>query len=141
MGNAIWLFLVTPVWYLSALATLLVPGDRIFGLVALVGLLGLFLGTVLGVKRRQAKLLWFLLSPLLSQVYVALAGLLRGALASDPATLAFWIFMALQLALLSFLLFRFRDARLPGAALSLFGISYALFAAFFAAMSFTDTWL
>ncbi len=141
MGNAIWLFLATPVWYLSALATLLVPGDRIFGLVALVGLLGLVLGTVLGIKRRQAKLLWFLLSPLLSQVYVAFAGLLRGALASDPATLAFWIFMALQLAMLSFLLFRCRDARLPGAALSLFGISYALFAAFFAAMSFTDTWL
>lgn len=141
MGNAVWLFLATPVWYFSALGTLFEPGSRIFGLVTLAGLLGLLLGTVLGIKRRQARLLWFLLSPLLSQVYVAFAGLLRGALAQGPSTLAFWAFMALQLALLSFLLFRFRGARLPGAALSLFGISYGLFAAFVAAMSFTDTWL
>lgn len=141
MGNAVWLFLATPVWYLSALGTLFQPDSLIFGLGTSAGLFGLVLGTVLGIWRRQTGLLWFLLSPGLSQLYVALAGLFRGEVAESAAELVFWIFMAAQISLLSFLIFRLREARLPGAALSVFGISYALFAAFVAAMSFTDVWL
>lgn len=141
MNDAVDLFLQTPGWYLSAWGTLFQGDSLLFGLGTGAGAIGLLLGVALGIRRREARLLWFLLSPTLSQVYLVVAGLFRGQLSGGPLALVFGIFMAAQLVLLSVLLFRLCGARLPGAALSVFGISYALFAAFVAGMSFADDWL
>ena len=141
MGDAIWLTLSLPVWYFSALRDGLRPDAFVLGAVVWPGVAGLLAGLVIGVRRRQAVLLWLLISPLLSQGLVAVAGVFRGQVQAPLLTGVLLSFLAIQLALLAFLNFRFRNMRASAAALSLFGLSYALFAYFVAAMSFSDTWL
>ncbi len=83
----------------------------------------------------------FLLLPVASQVLVVVAGFMRGSLreeANQPILLAF---LLLQIAVAAYFVFRLNGARLSAAALAVFTVSYALFAAFVAAMAFSDTWL
>lgn len=71
-------------------------------------------------------------------------GLLRGALQHDPNHLSGWIlgtFVLLQIAGAVFIVWRPAGARWSAAAIAVFTSAYALFAAFVAAMSFSDDWL
>ena len=89
--------------------------------------------------------LWiFLLLPAASQILVVVAGFKRGAFQHDANQLAPWIigtFMLLQIVGAAYIVWRLKGARGPAAAIAIFTSSYALFAAFVAAMAFSDNWL
>ena len=84
-------------------------------------------------------MLLFALPFLASECFVAFAGWQRGQVPDEG-----WInlgFLAAQLTLVIVLIVYAKGARGPALALSVFSLSYALFAAFVASMSFTDNWL
>lgn len=141
LGNAIWLFLSTPYWFFSFLGVVLKPDAFVFGLISWSGTIGLLAGVLLGIRGRHSRLLWFAISPLLSQLLVVAAGLARGQVPGDPASWINGAFLVMQAGFLAFLVFRFRGLRAPAISLAVFGLSYALFAAFIAGMAFTDDWL
>jgi hypothetical protein len=141
METATILLLTLPKTFFSALAAIHTSGVAVVGLVSWTGTIGLAVGMIEGIRRRQAKLLWLSLSPLLSHVLIASAFLLQGQIHGKLVSWITWPFLAFQMALLSFLVFRFKGARVPAVSLSIFGMTYALFSAFISTMAFTDTWL
>ncbi len=139
MGNAIWLTFALPEWYFSSILAPFSAG--LLTAIPALGIVGLAIGAVWGLMKRRRGLLMFLLLPAASQVLVVVAGFMRGLLrdeASQPFLLAF---LLLQIVVAGFFVFHLNGARLPAAALAVFTVSYALFAAFVAAMAFSDTWL
>ena len=139
MGNAVWLSFALPNWYFSALLAPFSAG--ILTAIPALGIVGLTIGAVWGLMKRRRGLLMFLLLSAASQVLVVVAGFMRGSLrdgADQPILLAF---LLLQIVVAGFFVFRLKGARLPAAALAVFTVSYALFAAFVATMAFRDTWL
>ncbi len=165
MQNALWLSFALPSWYFSTLLALFNPGTAIISAVVWIGTLCLVAAVVLGIRRRLPVLFWFGLSPLMSQILVAVAGLYRGQVPDPQATWILLGFLTLQGVFLSGLLMgivftqvRARQspeapvsptnrpapaggALLPAALLDIFCITYALFAAFIAGMAFQDVWL
>ena len=89
--------------------------------------------------------LWiFLLLPAASQTLVVVAGFLRGTLRHDPHHVTRWVirtFMLLQIVGAAYIVWWSEGARWPAAAIAIFTSSYAFFAAFVAAMAFSDTWV
>ena len=142
MGNALWLFLAVPSWYFAAVKSPLSAGP--LTAIPFLGILCLAIGVVWGAVKRNRSLFIFLVPLAASQILVIVAGFLRGALRPDPNHIISWIlgtFILLQIVWSAFIVFRLRGARWPGAALAIFNSSYALFAAFVAAMAFSDDWL
>lgn len=139
MGSAIWLFLALPGWYFS---TILAPfSAEILTAVPAIGIVSLAIGAVWGLIKRRRGLLIFLLLPAAGQVLVVAAGFMRGSLREEVAQPILLAFLLLQIAVAGYLVFRLKGARLPAAALTVFTVSYAFFAAFVASMAFNDTWL
>lgn len=138
MGNALWLSLALPQWYFSSL--LMPLGAGALTLVPAIGGGALIVGILLGIRTRARPLLLFGVLALLSHVFVALAGLLRGTMRGTDSS-AIMIFALLQLAAATYLVYRADKARLPAILLAIFTVSYALFATFIAGMSLSDTWL
>jgi len=132
------LFLATPQWYFDAAFGADVLLFRIFfG----VGTLALVVGVVWGMLRREPRLFLFLIPLLLSQFLVAVAGGFerQGAVAwVDPLL---FLFLASQMLLCLYLIYRLEEVRRAATALSLFSITYAVHAAFVAGMSLTGDWL
>jgi len=141
MDNAVWLFLAVPAWYSSAIISPFGAGPLTE--IPALGIASLAVGIVLGILSRKTSLLIFLLLPAASQILVVVAGFLRGAFRSDGNQLSFWLsaFVLLQIACAAYLVWRLRGARRPATALAVFTSSYAFFAAFVAAMAFSDNWL
>lgn len=139
MGNAIWLLLAVPKWYLSTVLAPLSAG--LLTLVPAAGTFCLLFGVVGGVMKKSGGLLFFLLSFLFSEIFVAVAGVFRGHVpngVAGPATMAFLI---TQVTFCAYILYRMRNTAASTVALAIFSTSYALFSAFVGAMSFSDTWL
>jgi hypothetical protein len=142
MGNALWLFWAVPSWYFATIVSPFSTG--VLSAIPSLGILSLAIGIVVGFARRETRLLVFLLLPATTQILVAVAGLSRGALQRDPNHLSGWIlgtFMLLQIAGAVCMVWRLGGARWPAAAIAMFTSTYALFAAFVAAMAFSDDWL
>jgi hypothetical protein len=146
VGNAIWLFLAVPAWYCSIIVSSLSAG--LLSAIPALGILSLAIGIVVGIAKRERGLLIFLLLPAASQILVVVAGFMRGAFQPDANQLdqlALWIilaiFMLLQIVGAAYIVWRLKGARGPAVAIAIFTSSYALFAAFVAAMAFSDTWL
>ena len=142
MGNAIWLFLAVPAWYCSTIVSPFSAG--LLSAIPALGILSLTIGVVVGIAKRELGLLIFLLLPAASQILVVVAGFKRGAFQHDANQLALWIigtFMLLQIVGAAYIVWRLKGARGPAAAIAIFTSSYALFAAFVAAMAFSDNWL
>ena len=142
MGNAIWLLRVLPDWFLTTVADPFSAGA--LSLVPAVGTVSLAVGLIIAVIQRHRGLLLFLLPFLFSECLVALAGIMRGQVSSDGATIlqvALLAFLAIQVGICGYLTYRLKGARWAGTALSIFSIAYAAFSMFVATMSFTDTWL
>jgi len=139
MGNAAWLFLALPAWYFS---TILAPFSAgVLTAIPALGILCLAIGVVLGIVKRKTSLMIFLLLPAASQILVVIAGFMRGSLRYDANQPILWTFLLLQIAAAGYIVWRLKGARRPAAALAVFTSSYAFFAAFVAAMAFSDTWL
>jgi len=138
MGNAVWLFIAQAEWYFPCILAPLSAGA--LTLIPTIGIVALAIGVVLGVRAQEPGLLFFGLLAFASHVYVAIAGFLRGTV-HDGNSPIFYAFLLVQIAVALFLVYRIRSARLSAMFLAIFTSSYAYFAAFIAAMSFSDTWL
>ncbi len=139
MGNAFWLFFALPKWFFSSILAPFSAGA--LTLIPVAGIVCLIIGIVLAVRLR-AKSLWVFAFPALaSQALVTIAGFMRGAFANSSSVLVLFAFLAIQLGLSSYLVYRFREARLPAILLAVFSLSYAFYASFIAGMAFTDDWL
>lgn len=139
MGNAIWLFFALPEWYFSSILSPF--SAEILTMIPAAGIICLLVGAVWGGIKRRVGLLLFLLLPLSSQGLVAVAGFMRGEVESGTAEIVLWALFWLQLVVAAYFIIRMKGARLPALFLSLFALSYAVFASFIASMSFSDVWL
>lgn len=140
MGNATWLFWALPDWFFSSILSPLQAGP--LSLIPSAGTICLAIGLALAIfGHRQPRLLGFFIPILLTQAFVALAGFMRGQLATDSATAVIYAFFAVQLVLAGLLIYRATSARMAAAFLALFALSYAWFAGFIAGMAFTNQWL
>lgn len=128
---------VLPGWYLSPLTQ---PDlEAVIRLIPLIGLVSLGLGIVAGIRRYRSRLWLFLVSPLLSQAWVGIAGALRGQVQEpEPLSLGF---LGFQLLLLGCLIYLSKGARFAASAFTIFSLTYAIFAAFVAFMAFSNVWL
>jgi hypothetical protein len=139
ISQSFWLLSALPVWYFSALAHPFAAG--ILSLLPSLGTVGLAVGLFAGFSRRTRALLLFLCPLILSEVYVAIAGFNRGRLRGNASALPLCLFFLAQIALLIYILYKTRKILSASIGLSIFSVSYALFAAFIAGMSFADDWL
>jgi hypothetical protein len=139
MNNALWLSISLPTWFFTCLFAPLSAGA--LTAVPALGAVCLFAGLMRAIILRETHVWPFLFSPLASQLFVAAAGFLRGGLKGTPGDIVGYAFLALQLALIGWLIYRLKGARLSASLFGIFGATYALFAAFIAKMSFNDTWL
>jgi hypothetical protein len=139
MGNAEWLFLALPEWFFSALLSPLGAGP--LSAIPAAGAVALIVGIVLGVLKREARLLSFAGPFVASQIFVAVSGLMRGRLMNDPAGQFVLAFLLVQLVGCCVLIYWIKGSRLAATSLTAFSVSYALFTAFVATMAFTDSWV
>lgn len=137
MGNGLWLLIAAPTWFFETIAAPF--GAGILSAVPAFGVVCLFVGLALSTQYRTLRLLYFLLPFLGSVGMTVAAGFFRGQL-SDPEPVLY-SFLALQLVLIVFLVYKLRAAWPPAVFFALFSMIYALWAYFVSAMSFTDTWL
>jgi hypothetical protein len=138
MGNALWFFMALAQWYFPCVLAPFSAGP--LTLIPAVGVVCLAIGAILGMRARAPSLLFFGVLALISHAYVALAGFLRGTM-HDSNSPMFLVFLLLQVVLAGYLVYRVKGARLPAIFLAIFTSTYAFFASFIAAMSFSDTWL
>jgi hypothetical protein len=140
IGNALWLVSALPLWYLSSVANPL--GAGVLSLIPFVGSLALVGGAVIGIVQRRPSLIYLVVSPFISECYVAVAGALRGQVPGNAGLVPASVFAVVQAAFLIWLLVhRLKGARLAASALALFCASYAFFAWFVGAMAFANDWL
>lgn len=144
METGVSLCLGTPAIFVQMLGHLFgenPQGFIAFSLPAWIGVLGLVLGLVLAVSRRDKRLLWLLLPLLVTQVFLFAAGLLRDQVDGPILQWTLSGFLLAQIVLTVLLILRLKGARLPAAGLGVFGLSYAWTAQFIASMSFSGAWL
>jgi len=139
VSNALWLSVALPDWFFS---TLLNPfGEGLLTAIPAFGAMCLAFGVFVVVVNRQFGALIVAVSPAFSHLFVACAGFLREQVDRDIAPYVLISFVALQVALVGYLLYRLANARIAVALLGVFSLTYALFAAFVASMAFSDVWL
>lgn len=139
MDGAIRLSLSLPEWYFSTILTPFAAGP--LTAIPALGTASLVVGIILSLLTRDRRLLLFLIPAGLSQLLVAIAGAFERQL-SDP-----WLgplllmFLAAQLLMSLYLIYKLEEVRRAASALSVFSFTYALFSAFVAAMAFSGDWL
>jgi hypothetical protein len=137
MDNALWLFFALPQWYFQ---TLLMPFSAgPLTAIPASGIVSLLPGLAIAAAKREGRVLWFFVGMLLSHALVVTAGFLRGRLEHPDAFLL--LFLAVQLTLTVLVIYQSERSRLAAVFLAWFNATYALFAAFIAGMSFSNTWL
>jgi len=139
MGNAAWLFCSVPAWYFSAL--LKPSGAGFLSAVPALGALCFIIGTLWGILKRKPGLLIFCPLIVVSQALVVIAGFMRGSVSGGVTSFILNSFLLLQVIAAGYFVWRLKGTRGPASALAIFTSSYAAFAAFVAAMAFTDNWL
>lgn len=138
MGNAIWLNVSLPTWFLSLLANPFVFFP--WSIMAPLGVLAGFSGVLLAVRKREKRALWALPPLIASHLLVTIAGLFRGQV-NEGVDVALLIFLAVQILYAIGFIVKMNGARLISGALCLFNVGYGLMAMFIAAMAFPDIWI
>jgi len=95
----------------------------------------------MGIIERSRALFLFFLPFVVSEYYVAIAGFFHGRLSAQATVLPVCIFAFVQIALIAYIAYRLRAAKLAGWSLTVFSLSYAAFAYFIGQMAWTDTFL
>ncbi|MFA6124138.1 hypothetical protein [Sphingomonas sp.] len=139
MNSAAALIFALPQWYFGMLLAPLGAGalSIIPALGACCGLAGL----VLGIWHRDARLFWFTAPAVASQALIAVAGFFHGQFRGEPSDITLCLFLIAQLAAAFYLVYRLDGRRLAALLLAVFSLTYSLFAAFVAAMAFSDNWI
>lgn len=141
MGKTFEIFWMVPSEYFSLALHLSSLTDLAVFLYG-AGYVGLFLGTAIGLVRRERQLLLFFLPFCFSQLFAAFAGLMFGRFREGELAGAIVIsFLALQAVLIAFFLYRTRTAWMGAIPLSVFSAAYALFAAFIGGMALANDWI
>ena len=139
IGNAVWLICALPVSYFRAVTHCL--RGAVSTSTPFIATLALSAGAVTGIIQRRRTLFLFLFPFVVSELFVAIAGWLRGQLRGNASLLPFYVFTVVQVALTAYLLYRVRGARFATLALTVFSASYAFWALFAGGMAFADDWL
>jgi hypothetical protein len=114
MNNAVWLFWALPIWYFSTIVHPLSAGP--LSAVPALGVISLVVGLTLGLSGREPRLLLFLIPFAFSQLFVAIAGALRGQLPGASSGLPLLLFIVVQVVLVAYLIYRLEGARGRGSA-------------------------
>jgi hypothetical protein len=93
------------------------------------------------IERRRAPLFLFFLPFVVSECSVRIAGVFHGRLSAQATVVPVCIFAFVQIALVAYIAYGLKAAKLAGWALTVFSLSYAAFAYFTGQMSWTDTFL
>jgi|EndMetStandDraft_9_1072997.scaffolds.fasta_scaffold158535_2 hypothetical protein len=140
MDSAIEYFLEFQTAYFGAILSPFKYGLATF--IPAIGFLCLVAGVGVGLATRRRDFLLFLTLPIVSQAFVIISELMRGALQSpalEPVGSTIVLaFLLLQVAVAGYLACRARGARLAASALAIFTVSYAFYAAFFAGMALAN---
>ena len=128
-----------PSWYFETILNPLAVGP--LTAIPAFGAMCLGIGVILALIGRERRLLLFLVPLAISEILVALAGALRGDVPESAGGPILLVFVIAQSLFSIYLVYRMKGARWAASALALFSLTYALFAAFIAAMAFTDSWL
>lgn len=142
MTNAVWLLCALPYWYFQVVMVILNP--FIAGWLSFIPALGIVclgLGVALGLIRKQVKLLLYLIPFLACEILVFVSGLCRGMRPADGAEPLQWLFLITYCAGVIYLIYLLKGMRLAATLLTVFSITYALFASFVSVMSLKDCWL
>ena len=142
MGNAVWLTLAIPKWFFSTLLAPFAGGP--LTLLPSAGSVCLGIGVFEAVRHRQWRLSLIAFSFLLSEVFGALSGLLRGQYtiqSHQSPSILINTFLGSQLIINMFFLYWFKNARVSALFLVVFCLIYALFTLFVAEMSLQEAWL
>lgn len=139
MNNALWLLLALPVWYFSAAAVAF--QERWLTLIPAAGALCLMIGVIGGILMRRSRLLYFATPLVFSELIVGFSGFFRGKFKESEANTILVSFLVFEFIILIFLVYRMKGYRLPAFSLAIFSLTYAVFAALIASMSFSDKWL
>jgi len=138
MENALWLIIKVPVWFFSAIAG---PyEDIVLSSIPIIGTACLMLGIGIGAWKRKVTFLSFVAPFAASEVFLAVAGLLRGKIHNDVEVIV-WSFLAITTLIIGFIVWKSKGDRLISIPLVIFSLCYAYFAAFVSGMAFTDVWL
>ncbi len=141
--EALGLTIALPLWFLANLTTLTRVGldSLAIGLPILASVGCLAAGVAIGIRNGNWPLFWFLSSAVVSHVLAFLAGLHTGALEGSLLHWSLLGFLALQVGLLSCLVFQLKKMRRAAVLISVFFLIYALHAAFISGMAFGDRWI
>ena len=139
MNGALRLLLALPAWYFSSILWPFAAGP--LSAIPAFGTLCLVLGLLLGLAKRDLRLGFFIIPVALSEVLVAVAGASIGRLPDAASQLPLLLFIAIQVVVAGYLIYRVEESRKAAFALAVFSVTYALFAAFVAGMAFSDVWL
>lgn len=131
--------LALPDWYFSSLLEPL--SEDPLSLVPAIGAVSFIVGTGLSIKQRNRGLWLFLLPFVFSEALVGVAGLFRGKVDQASATAIISVFVVAVTAFAVWSIWRLKGFRLSAVQLAVFSITYSLFGAFVASMSFSDSWL
>lgn len=134
MEKAAELFVLLPKWfYLSLLHPFWFGPLSSFPALSMICLVA---GLVLGIIRRQARLLLFLIPIAMSQALVTAIGLVGESGFWGVDQVIYWCFLVLQIALSVWLAYHAGTAQPAALALAVFSIIYAFMATFVAATAY-----
>jgi hypothetical protein len=95
-------------------------------LIPSIGVICLFAGVLMAIiERRRAPFLFFFPFAI-SECYVRIAGVFHGRLSAQATVVPVCIFAFVQIALVAYIAYRLRAAKLAGWALTVFSLSYLL---------------
>ena len=126
MNDSISMALILPQWFFGRV---LDPFPSVsMNMFPAIGVLGLVVGIGLGLRRRATGLLFFLIPAFLSELLVAASGDSGGFSAASSSLLMLLFFLLIQGLICGLLVYRLKGARVAAFALTLFSLTYALFA-------------
>jgi len=113
----------------------------VLSIIPFIGVVALLAGVVASLATPKRLVLLFVLSPVLSECYVGIAGSMRGQVRGSASLIPFLVFSATQVLLSGFLIYRLKRSRFAACALGLFCVSYAFIAVIVGGMAFADDWI
>jgi hypothetical protein len=105
------------------------------------GTVYLVFGTIIGLFKRERRLLLYLIPFLLSHLLVAVSWSFWGQVSHGVSSWPLYVFVGLQIILVGFIIFVTREAWQASLPLAFFSITYSLAASFIAGMVLTNVWL
>lgn len=95
----------------------------------------------MAIIKRNRALSFFFIPFVVSECYIGIAVLFHGRLSETSTAVPEYLFALIQIALITYLVYRLRSGGVALWALAIFSLSYAAFGYFMAGMVWTDSYL